>query len=140
MASEPSTSQPDGASVAPPDQLLVNLQVISPSVGVNHPLLFPGLPAATTIQQLKGKIRGNLPVLSPADEDQRLIYRGRALTRDTDTLQDIFGLEAVSSTLSAPLMTWMLTKALATASNQRTTKHAPCHQGWRRLENPHTLG
>lgn len=100
MASEPATSQPEGSAVAQPEQLTVNLQVVSPSVGVNHPLQFPGIAASTTIKQLKGKIRDALTVLSPADEDQRIIYRGRALMRDTDSLQDIFGVDAVRSFFS----------------------------------------
>lgn len=93
MASEPSTST-EGAETSA-DQLNVNLQVVSPSVGVNRPLVFPGLPASTTIKQLKDKIRQSLP-LRPADENQRLIHRGRALVRETDSLLDIFGADSVS--------------------------------------------
>ena len=78
-----------------PDTLVVNLQIVSPSVGVNRPLLFPDLPAATTIKQLKDKIRNALPV-RPPDENQRLIHRGRALLRETDSLLDIFGADSVS--------------------------------------------
>jgi hypothetical protein len=95
MSSEPSSSSAgDASSSTPAEQLTVNLQVISPSVGVNRPLLFPDLAADTTIKQLKEKIRQALP-LRPADENQRLIHRGRALTLGTDTLLDILGLDAV---------------------------------------------
>lgn len=73
----------------------VNLQIISPSVGVNRPLLFPDVPATTTIKQLKERIRQTLP-LRPADCNQRLIHRGRALMCETDNLLDIFGPDAVS--------------------------------------------
>lgn len=93
MASEPQNS--DVAPGESPDQLTVNLQVVSPSVGVNRPLLFPGLVAATTVKQLKDKIRHVLSS-KPADENQRLIHRGRAITRESDTLLDIFGPDAVS--------------------------------------------
>jgi hypothetical protein len=79
------------------DGLVVNLQVVSPSVGVTRPLLFPSTPASTTIKQLKEKIREALP-LRPVDEHQRLIHRGRALMREDDKLIDIFGAEAVSQT------------------------------------------
>lgn len=75
--------------------LTVNLQVVSPSVGVNGPLSFPGLPAATTVQELKRLIREKLP-LRPADDHQRLIHRGRLLARDNDTLENVFGAETVS--------------------------------------------
>ncbi|RCI13730.1 hypothetical protein L249_8175 [Ophiocordyceps polyrhachis-furcata BCC 54312] len=77
-----------------PEHLVVNLQVVSPSVGVNRPLLFPDLPATTTIKRLKDKIRQTLP-LRPSDENQRLIHRGRALLRESDSLLDIFGADAL---------------------------------------------
>jgi hypothetical protein len=99
MASVPSATRPqdDGpsvASTATTDEQTVNLQVLSPSVGVNRPLLFPNLAANTTIKQLKDKIRQALP-LRPADDHQRLIHRGHALVREADTLVDIFGADAV---------------------------------------------
>ncbi|KAK2678217.1 hypothetical protein RAB80_006957 [Fusarium oxysporum f. sp. vasinfectum] len=99
MASMPSATRPqdDGpsvASTATTDEQTVNLQVLSPSVGVNRPLLFPNLAANTTIKQLKDKIRQALP-LRPADDHQRLIHRGHALVREADTLVDIFGADAI---------------------------------------------
>ncbi|KAF4582967.1 Ubiquitin family protein [Ophiocordyceps camponoti-floridani] len=92
--SDSSQSHPAEAAIFPAEQLLVNLQVVSPSVGVNRPLLFPDLPATTTIKLLKDKIRQTLP-LRPTDENQRLIHRGRALVRDADSLLDVFGAEAL---------------------------------------------
>ncbi|KAG6023312.1 hypothetical protein E4U19_004454 [Claviceps sp. Clav32 group G5] len=76
------------------DALVVNLQIVSPSVGVDRPLLFPELPAETTIKQLKGKIRHALPT-RPPDESQRLIHRGRVLLQEADSLLDIFGVESL---------------------------------------------
>ncbi|KAL6879739.1 hypothetical protein HDV57DRAFT_497984 [Trichoderma longibrachiatum] len=96
MASELLNHAAHEADPALSDQPVVNLQVVSPSVGVSRPLLFPGLPAATTIKQLKERIRQSLP-LRPSDEHQRLIYRGRALVRDADSLQDVFGAEEIRS-------------------------------------------
>lgn len=98
MASEPSVDEPQSSSNngSIVDELTVNLQVLSPSVGVNRPLLFPSLSASTTVKQLKEKIRQTLP-LRPADDNQRLIHRGRAIVRESDTLEDIFGEDAVSS-------------------------------------------
>ncbi|KAJ4302102.1 hypothetical protein N0V88_002238 [Collariella sp. IMI 366227] len=75
--------------------LAVNLQIVSPSVGVGN-LRFPDLPATTTVRQLKERIRETLPS-RPADDHQRLIHRGRLLARDTDTLQDVFGEETIRS-------------------------------------------
>ncbi|KAL2131328.1 hypothetical protein VTI74DRAFT_5252 [Chaetomium olivicolor] len=88
--------QPAASSSAQEDgPLAVNLQIVSPSVGVGN-LRFPGLPATTTVRQLKDRIRETLPS-RPADDHQRLIHRGRLLARDTDTLQDVFGEETIRS-------------------------------------------
>ena len=97
MADERPSSAPPGSQLDAP---LVNLQIVSPSVGVGN-LRFPDLPAATTVQQLKEKIRDSLPS-RPADDHQRLIHRGWLLARDTDTLQQVFGEEAVS----CPVVEW----------------------------------
>lgn len=92
MADErPSSAPPESQGDA---ALVVNLQIVSPSVGVGN-LRFPELPATTTVQQLKEKIRESL-AWRPADDHQRLIHRGRLLARDNDTLQDVFGEESVS--------------------------------------------
>lgn len=87
--------QPANSSAGPQEDapLAVNLHIVSPSAGVGN-LRFPGLPATTTIQQLRERIRESLPS-RPADDHQRLIHRGRLLARDTDTLQNIFGEDAV---------------------------------------------
>ncbi|KAL1884186.1 hypothetical protein VTK73DRAFT_5322 [Phialemonium thermophilum] len=76
--------------------LAVNLVVVSPSVGVNGPLNFPGISVSTTVRELKEKIRSAVPT-KPSDEQQRLIHRGRLLARDGDTLHDILGVDAVRS-------------------------------------------
>jgi hypothetical protein len=76
-----------------PEPLSFTLHVISTGPSSN-PLNFPHLPATTTVKQLKAKIRDALPS-KPVDEHQRLIYRGRLLGRETDTMLDIFGQETV---------------------------------------------
>ncbi|KHO00937.1 Ubiquitin family protein [Metarhizium album ARSEF 1941] len=97
MASGVSDSHPgEAAGTGPAQELLVNLKIVSPSVCVNGPLLFPDLPAVTTIKQLKDRIRQALP-LRPADENQRLIHRGRALLRESDNLLDVFGASALQT-------------------------------------------
>jgi hypothetical protein len=73
------------------------LQVVSPSVGVNGPLSFSQLPTATTIKQLKERIREALSI-RPPDENQRLIHRGRLLARETETMAEIFGQDTVCTT------------------------------------------
>lgn len=74
-----------------PETCSFTLQIVSPNSG---PLSFPRLPATTTVKELKAKIREALPS-KPSDEHQRLIYRGRMVARETDTMMDIFGREAV---------------------------------------------
>ncbi|KAL2195067.1 hypothetical protein P885DRAFT_41126 [Corynascus similis CBS 632.67] len=87
------SSRPEPQENAP---LAVNLHIVSPSAGVGN-LRFPDIPATTTIRQLRERIRESLSS-RPADDHQRLIHRGRLLARDTDTLQDIFGEEAIRTT------------------------------------------
>lgn len=97
MASEAPSSTAHPAPQAASDHLSVNLQVLSPSTAASssRPLVFPGLAAATTVRQLKEKIRQALP-LKPTDAQQRLIYRGRPLQQDGDTLLSVLGEEVVS--------------------------------------------
>jgi hypothetical protein len=94
MSSDASSSHSDDASSSAPEELTFKLQVVSPSVGVTGPIVFPAISASTTIKELKEKIRQSLP-LRPADDQQRLIHRGRALARETDTLLEVFGEAAV---------------------------------------------
>lgn len=86
----PDTNSTGDVAMSP----IVNLQVISPSSGVSSPLSFQFLPATTTVKEIKEKIRDALDV-SPSPEIQRLIYRGRMLARDTATMMEVFGEEAV---------------------------------------------
>lgn len=86
----------DATDSAPAETSGINLKILSPSLSVAKPLLFPNIAPTTTIRQLKEKIRNELP-LRPTDENQRLIHRGKALLRETDTLEFILGAEAVQS-------------------------------------------
>jgi hypothetical protein len=70
------------------------LQVVSPSAGVTGPLSFMQLPSGTTVKQLKEKIRESLP-MRPSDDHQRLIHRGRLLSKEDETMSEIFGQEKV---------------------------------------------
>ncbi|KAK6208706.1 ubiquitin family protein [Colletotrichum tabaci] len=99
MASEGSSSAARPAPEAVCDHLSVNLQVLSPSTAANsnRPLVFPGLAATTTVGQLKEKIRQALP-LKPSDSQQRLIYRGRVLQPDGETLLGVIGEEVIRTT------------------------------------------
>ena len=69
------------------------LHIISPSLGSHGPFSFPNLPTATTVQQLKAKIRERVQT-KPHNDHQRLIHRGRQLT-EVETMADVFGKEMV---------------------------------------------
>ncbi|KFY42590.1 hypothetical protein V494_02339 [Pseudogymnoascus sp. VKM F-4513 (FW-928)] len=71
------------------------LHIISPSLGSHGPFSFPNLPTATTVQELKAKIRERVQT-KPHDDHQRLIHRGRQLTED-ETMAEIFGRETLSN-------------------------------------------
>jgi hypothetical protein len=79
------------------EPITFTLVVVSPSTGVESPLTFPQLDATTTVKQLKTKLRDVL-LSKPTDGNQRLIHRGRLLARETETMLDIFGKEAVGGT------------------------------------------
>lgn len=97
----PSSSNAPSQGESP---LAVNISIISPSLAVNAPLNFTGLPASTTIGQLKEKIRKVLDA-RPANEQQRLIHQGKLLNRESETLLDIFGEQKVPS-LPPPAFLW----------------------------------
>lgn len=129
MSSDTSSAHSDAASTSAPEELTFNLQVVSPSVGVTSPLQFPNISASTTIKELKERIRQSLP-LRPADDQQRLIHRGRALGRETDTLLNILGEGAARSheqhTMHLVLREPASSHPLPTASTTTTTRgHSP---------------
>ncbi|KAI5867183.1 hypothetical protein GGS23DRAFT_165061 [Durotheca rogersii] len=93
MASDPSDP---AISQAQSDSTTFKLQIISPSVGVPQPLVLHGLPFHLTVGQLKERIR-NAIATKPADQAQRLIHRGRLLSRDNETMADVFSEESLRS-------------------------------------------
>ncbi|KAI0834136.1 hypothetical protein F5Y06DRAFT_175230 [Hypoxylon sp. FL0890] len=84
------------ASTLEAESATFTLQLVSPSVGIPQPLSLK-LPTDITVRQLKERIR-NAVSTRPADEAQRLIHRGRLLGRDSETMIEIFGREALQST------------------------------------------
>ena len=85
---------PEEPTPVPSNQLSINLKIISPSLV--QPLTLRDVPAATTVRQLKERIRQELPT-RPADNQQRLIYRGRMINRPDEELLNLFGEDMVSS-------------------------------------------
>jgi hypothetical protein len=72
----------------------INLKVLSPSTEVEGGVTFADLPTTTTIKELRSRIQDAVPS-RPATERMRLIYRGRVVANDADTLGDVFGADNV---------------------------------------------
>lgn len=71
----------------------VNLKVLSPSAeGGVH---FADIPTTTTIRELRQRIQDAAPS-RPSPDRMRLIYRGRVVANDNDTLGNLFGSDNVS--------------------------------------------
>lgn len=82
--------------LSPPEgRTTINVKILSPSheVGTGG-LQLKNIAVNTTIGALKAAITESISS-HPGPERQRLIYLGRALSRDDDELLTIFGREAV---------------------------------------------
>ncbi|KAJ4373223.1 hypothetical protein N0V83_003516 [Neocucurbitaria cava] len=75
----------------------INLRILSPSTEVEGGVTFPGIPAATTIKELRSRIQDAVPS-KPSTERMRLIYRGRVVANDADTLTNVFGADSAANT------------------------------------------
>jgi hypothetical protein len=64
---------------------VINLKILSPSTEVDGGVSFPDLPTTITVRELRSRIQDAVPS-RPAPERMRLIYRGRVVANDTDTL------------------------------------------------------
>lgn len=77
---------------SPPKPQTILLHVLSPSL--DEKLIFSESPTSLTVIELK-RIIQHAVATKPMPERQRLIYRGKALTRDEVTLAEVFGQDAV---------------------------------------------
>lgn len=84
--------------MAEDDHSLINLKILSPSTEVKGDISFPQIPASTTVKELRQRIQNEIES-RPAMDRMRLIYRGRVVANEMDTLNDVFGLENVSQRL-----------------------------------------
>jgi Ubiquitin family len=73
----------------------IDLKILSPSEELRDGLIFREVAISTTIGELKARIRDQV-ASHPSADRQRLIYRGRSLQREADTLQDVLGRQSVS--------------------------------------------
>ena len=87
-------------TAAPPQQL-VDLKILSPSTGLEGGVDFPGLLASTTIRELKRKLHDSIP-FRPEVERMRLIYLGRVVANESDTLVEVFGSDKVGIAVRWP--------------------------------------
>lgn len=78
----------------PPKPQTIFLHILSPSSEVPDKLTFPAIPVTTTVDELKNKIQDAITT-KPSPQRQRLIYRGKALVKPTDTMKDVFGQDTV---------------------------------------------
>lgn len=91
-ADAPETNAPDAPDAT---GINVDLNIISPNAAVLvRPLSFE-LHPNTSIRAVKRRIRQSLPI-RPTDDQQRLIYKGRALENDDLTLGQVMGIDTVS--------------------------------------------
>ncbi|KAF2010843.1 hypothetical protein BU24DRAFT_454394 [Aaosphaeria arxii CBS 175.79] len=76
------------------DVLEINLKILSPSTEVKGDINLPSIAATTTISELRARLQNEIET-RPAVERMRLIYRGRVVANDSDSLINIFGLENI---------------------------------------------
>lgn len=76
------------------EEQTINLKVLSPSAEVEGGVNFVDIPASTTVKELRSRIQNAVPS-KPAPERMRLIYRGRVVANDADTLSAVFGADNV---------------------------------------------
>lgn len=72
----------------------INLKILSPSTEVEGGVNLADVPASTTVKELRSRIQDAAPS-KPAPERMRLIYRGRVVANDADTLSTVFGVDNV---------------------------------------------
>ncbi|KAF2816125.1 uncharacterized protein BDZ99DRAFT_458028 [Mytilinidion resinicola] len=84
----------DPSAAAPAEQTFIDLKVLSPSTEVDGDMFFKQLPASTTVAELKLKIKDQIAA-KPAVERMRLIYRGRVMAKESDTMTDVFGRDEI---------------------------------------------
>lgn len=78
----------------------INLKILSPSTEVEGGVNLADVPASTTVKELRSRIQDAAPS-KPAPERMRLIYRGRVVANDADTLSNVFGVDNVGSPIAS---------------------------------------
>lgn len=73
-----------------PTTQFIDIKILGPSEELRNGIQFNGIPKTFTIAELKERIQNELPS-RPAPAKQRLIYLGRVLQPDDQTLAHFFG-------------------------------------------------
>lgn len=76
------------------ETLAINLKILSPSSEIEGGIHLQDVPASTTVRELRLKIQHAVPS-NPGPERMRLIYRGKVVANDADSLETVFGAENV---------------------------------------------
>ena len=76
------------------EPLVIDLKVLSPSTEVAGDINLPQIPASTTVKELRLKLQDAIPS-RPVTDRMRLIYRGKVVANEMDTLSDVFGADNV---------------------------------------------
>ncbi|KAF3041124.1 hypothetical protein E8E12_007838 [Didymella heteroderae] len=72
------------------ETVAINLKVLSPSSEIEGGIHLQDVPASTTVRELRLKIQDAV-ASKPGPERMRLIYRGKVVANDADTLETVFG-------------------------------------------------
>ncbi|KAF9734291.1 hypothetical protein PMIN06_003027 [Paraphaeosphaeria minitans] len=80
--------------MAEEEPLAVNLKILSPSPEVEGGVQLADLAASTTVRELRQRIHDAAPS-RPATDRMRLIYRGRVVANDGDSLLTVFGADNI---------------------------------------------
>lgn len=93
--------------------MALNLKVLSPSSEIEGGIHLQDLPASTTVRELRLKIQDAV-ASKPGPERMRLIYRGKVVANDADTLETVFGANNVRGRAQTVICMWQrLTRAPA---------------------------
>ncbi|KAH9872211.1 hypothetical protein IAQ61_005046 [Plenodomus lingam] len=76
------------------EQATFNLKVLSPSSELEGGVTFTALPTSTTVGQLRNRIQDAVPS-KPSPDRMRLIYRGRVVADNSQTLEAVFGADNI---------------------------------------------
>jgi hypothetical protein len=94
------------------ETVAINLKVLSPSSEIEGGIHLQDLPASTTVKELRLKIQDAV-ASKPGPERMRLIYRGKVVANDADTLETVFGADNVGGRALRVICVWQLTRAPA---------------------------